>query len=45
VPLSVDNLVAGTSLGLLGYSPWLAPPLFGITTALISLVRRRFRYA
>ena len=26
VPLSADNVVAGTSLGLLGYSPWLAPP-------------------
>ena len=24
VPLSADNVVAGTSLGLLGYSPWLA---------------------
>jgi len=38
VPLSVDNVVAGTSLGLLGYSPWLAPPLFGFTTAVVSLV-------
>jgi putative Mn2+ efflux pump MntP len=37
VPLSVDNIVAGTSLGLLGYSPWLAPPLFGFTTAVMSL--------
>ena len=37
VPLSVDNIVAGTSLGLLGYSPWLAPPLFGFTTAVVSL--------
>ncbi|MBV9805144.1 MAG: manganese efflux pump [Solirubrobacterales bacterium] len=37
VPLSVDNVVAGTSLGLLGYSPWLAPPLFATTTALMSL--------
>ncbi len=38
VPLSVDNVVAGTSLGLLGFSPWLAPPLFGLTTAVMSLV-------
>lgn len=38
VPLSVDNVVAGASLGLLGYSPWLAPPLFGFTTAVMSLV-------
>jgi manganese efflux pump family protein len=38
LPLSVDNVAAGTSLGLLGFSPWLAPPLFGAITALISLV-------
>jgi putative Mn2+ efflux pump MntP len=38
LPLSVDNVVAGTSLGLLGYSPWLAPPLFGVTTALMTFV-------
>lgn len=38
LPLSVDNVVAGTSLGLLGYSPWVAPPLFGITTFLMTLV-------
>src|SRR3954451_13310565 len=37
LPLSVDNVVAGTSLGLLGYSPWLAPPLFGVITALMTL--------
>jgi putative Mn2+ efflux pump MntP len=37
LPLSVDNVVAGTSLGLLGYSPWLAPPLLGFTTAVVSL--------
>ena len=37
LPLSVDNVVAGTSLGLLGYSPWLAPPLFGFSTALLAL--------
>jgi manganese efflux pump family protein len=38
VPLSVDNVVAGTSLGLLGYSPWLAPPLFGFATAVMTIV-------
>jgi putative Mn2+ efflux pump MntP len=36
LPLSVDNVVAGTSLGLLGFSPWLAPPLFGAITALMT---------
>jgi manganese efflux pump family protein len=36
LPLSVDNVVAGTSLGLLGFSPWLAPPLFGVITALMT---------
>jgi putative Mn2+ efflux pump MntP len=38
VPLSADNIVAGTSLGLLGVSPWLAPAVFGVTTTLIALV-------
>jgi manganese efflux pump family protein len=38
LPLSVDNVVAGTSLGLLGVSPWLAPPLFGAITALMTFV-------
>ena len=37
LPLSLDNVVAGTSLGLLGFAPWLAPPLFGAITALMSL--------
>ncbi|MGH3264203.1 MAG: manganese efflux pump MntP family protein [Trebonia sp.] len=37
LPLSVDNIVAGTGLGLLGYSPWLAHPLFGLTTAVVSM--------
>jgi manganese efflux pump family protein len=36
LPLSVDNVVAGTSLGLAGFSPWLAPPLFGAITAVMS---------
>ena len=38
VPLSADNIVAGTSLGLLGVSPWLAPLVFGVTTALMAFV-------
>ena len=38
VPLSLDNVVAGTSLGLLGFSPWLAPPVFGVMTFLMALV-------
>jgi manganese efflux pump family protein len=38
LPLSVDNVVAGTSLGLLGYSPWIAPPLLGVITTLMTLV-------
>jgi putative Mn2+ efflux pump MntP len=32
LPLSVDNVAAGASLGLAGYSPWLAPVLFGVIT-------------
>lgn len=35
--LSLDNVVAGASVGLLGFSPWLAPPIFGATTAVMSL--------
>src|SRR5215204_68990 len=38
VPLSADNIVAGTSLGLLGFSPWLAALIFGAITALLALV-------
>jgi len=38
VPLSADNVVAGTSLGLLGYSPWLAAPMFGVITFVMALV-------
>lgn len=37
VPLSVDNIAAGASLGLLGYSPWFAPPLFGTITFVMSV--------
>ncbi len=37
LPLSVDNVAAGTALGLAGYSPWLAPILFGLITFLMSV--------
>ncbi len=37
LPLSVDNVAAGASLGLLGFSPWLAPPLFGVITFVMSV--------
>jgi manganese efflux pump family protein len=38
LPLSLDNVVAGTSLGLLGFSPWLAAPIFGAITAVMALI-------
>jgi len=38
LPLSLDNVVAGTSLGLVGFSPWVAAPLFGAITAVMSFV-------
>ena len=38
LPLSVDNVFAGTNLGLLGFSPCLAPPLFGAITALMTFI-------
>lgn len=38
LPLSLDNAFAGTSLGLLGFSPWLTAPVFGAITALMTLV-------
>ena len=37
LPLSIDNVAAGASLGLAGYSPWIAPLLFGVTTFVMSL--------
>jgi putative Mn2+ efflux pump MntP len=37
IPLSVDNVAAGAALGLAGYSPWLAPILFGVMTFLMSV--------
>jgi manganese efflux pump family protein len=36
-PLSVDNVAAGASLGVAGYSPWIAPILFGVTTFIMSV--------
>jgi manganese efflux pump family protein len=38
LPLSADNILAGTSLGLLGFSPWLAAPVFGGMTAVMAFV-------
>ena len=37
LPLSIDNVAAGASLGLIGYSPWLAPILFGVITFVMSV--------
>jgi putative Mn2+ efflux pump MntP len=37
VPLSIDNVAAGASLGLAGYSPWLAPIMFGVITFVMSV--------
>jgi putative Mn2+ efflux pump MntP len=36
--LSVDNLLAGTGLGLLGFSPGIPAVIFGFATAVMSLV-------
>ena len=38
VPLSADNIVAGTSLGLLGVSTWLAPLVFGLSTTVMAFI-------
>jgi len=38
IPLSVDNVAAGAALGIAGFSPWLAPPLFGLITFAVSVV-------
>lgn len=38
LPLSLDNVIAGTSLGLLGLSPWISPPTFGAITVVMSFV-------
>jgi putative Mn2+ efflux pump MntP len=37
LPLSIDNVAAGASLGLAGYSPWLAPVVFGVITFIMSV--------
>ena len=37
IPLSVDNVAAGAALGIAGFSPWLAPPLFGFVTFVMSV--------
>jgi manganese efflux pump family protein len=39
--LSLDNLLAGASLGLLGLSPWLSAGVFGAITAVMSLIGLR----
>ena len=36
--LSLDNLFAGASLGLLGMSPWFSATVFGVITAVMSLI-------
>jgi manganese efflux pump family protein len=36
--LSLDNLFAGASLGLLGLAPWFSAAIFGAMTAALSLV-------
>jgi putative Mn2+ efflux pump MntP len=36
--LSVDNLIAGTGLGLLGFSPFVPAVIFGSMTAVMSLI-------
>jgi putative Mn2+ efflux pump MntP len=40
--LSLDNLLAGASLGILGLSPWLSAAVFGLMTAALSLVGLQF---
>jgi putative Mn2+ efflux pump MntP len=39
--LSLDNLFAGASLGILGFSPWFSAAVFGVMTVLLSLVGLR----
>ncbi|MFF2203591.1 manganese efflux pump MntP family protein [Streptomyces sp. NPDC058145] len=39
--LSLDNLLAGASLGVLGLSPWFSAAAFGVITAVLSLVGLR----
>jgi putative Mn2+ efflux pump MntP len=37
IPLSVDNIAAGAALAFAGYTPWLAPVLFGVATFVMSV--------
>jgi putative Mn2+ efflux pump MntP len=39
--LSLDNLFAGASLGILGLSPWFSAAIFGVMTAVLSLAGLR----
>lgn len=39
--LSLDNLFAGASLGILGFPPWLSAVVFGAMTAVMSLIGLR----
>ena len=39
--LSLDNLVGGVGLGLLGYSPWSSAAVLGVTSALLALAGLR----
>ncbi|GGN63802.1 putative manganese efflux pump MntP [Streptomyces albiflavescens] len=39
--LSLDNLFAGASLGIVGLSPWFSAAVFGLMTAALSLVGLR----
>jgi manganese efflux pump family protein len=38
VPLSLDNVIAGTGLGMMGMSPLVPATLFGVITTLMTLV-------
>lgn len=38
LPLSVDNVVGGVSLGLLGFSPWLSAAVFGAITSVMTFI-------
>ncbi len=38
VPLSLDNVIAGTGLGIMGMSPLIPAALFGAITTLMTLI-------
>jgi putative Mn2+ efflux pump MntP len=38
IPLSLDNVIAGTGLGMMGMSPLVPATLFGVITTLMTLV-------